>query len=323
MIFLEIFINSFCGVLSIFLIVGCGFFIDRMRWVNESCVTFLSILVNKVCLPPLLFLTTYSKIDAKAVHDMGESFWVPFASIVLGMMAGWVLSKLVGAKRNHVGIITSTTAISNTIFAGLPICVSIFGERALPHVMTYYFANSLLFWTIGVQLLAMGNTEKEVRIFSWQTLKSIASPPLTSGIFGFCLLLAGVQLPQVLLKSMGYVAGMTTPLAMIFIGIAVSRTDYSAFHFNWEFFGGVFGRFVVGPLLLLVLLVYFGTDPFMGEVFMVMAAMPAMANIAIISSNYGGDYKFAATVVTATTCLSALVIPLYIMLLYYLLGWTI
>ena len=312
---METVLNSFSGILTMFVVVLFGVFIDKKHWVNDNSINFISILVNKVCLPPFMFLTTFSKIDATVVNNMKDGFLLPFASMIFSMLIARMLGHVLKVSRDHLGIFTVCVGLSNTIFVGLPLCIAIFGDSALPYIMTYYFGNSFLFWTIGIQQLASCN-DRNIKIFSRTTLKNIASPPLMAALLGFIALLVGVKLPVVLIKGMAYVGNMTTPLAMIFIGIAISKTDFSLFKFDREFFGALLGRFLICPLLLLGMLLYFKTEPLMAEVFLVMSAMPAMANIPIISTNYGGDYKYAAAIVVATTCLAGLVIPMYIMLFH-------
>ena len=56
---------------------------------------------------------------------------------------------------------------------------------------------------------------------------------------------------------------------------------------------------------------FFQLEPMMEKVFVIMAAMPAMTNTAIVAKSYGGDYKYAAMLTAVSTVLAVVVIPFY------------
>lgn len=54
----------------------------------------------------------------------------------------------------------------------------------------------------------------------------------------------------------------------------------------------------------------------MEKVFVIMAAMPAMTNTAIVAKGYGGDYKYAAMLTAVSTVLAVFAIPFYMWLIH-------
>ena len=59
------------------------------------------------------------------------------------------------------------------------------------------------------------------------------------------------------------VGSMTTPLAMLFIGIAISKTDWSHFRPDLELFVALAGRYIVCPFIVIALLPFVNLDPLM------------------------------------------------------------
>ena len=53
-----------------------------------------------------------------------------------------------------------------------------------------------------------------------------------------------------------------------------------------------------------------------GVVLVIMAAMPAMTNTAIVAKGYGGDYKYAAMLTAVSTVLAVFAIPFYMWLVH-------
>ncbi len=70
------------------------------------------------------------------------------------------------------------------------------------------------------------------------------------------------------------------------------------------------GRFLIAPLLVLLVAQFMPLPELARAVFIVMAAMPVMMQSSLLSRLYQADYEYATGLITASTALSALVIPL-------------
>lgn len=108
---------------------------------------------------------------------------------------------------------------------------------------------------------------------------------------------------------------MTTPLAMLFIGIAISKVSLKNVTCDRELVAAMVGRFVICPLCVMVCLPFFPLPKLMSDVFVMQAAMPAMTNTAIVSKVYGGDYEYAAMLTVVSTLLAVITTPFYMWVL--------
>lgn len=312
---MDIILHAFNGVLTIMLIIAVGVFLDRKGWVSEEIVSFISKMVNYVCLPPYMISSILARFHHNQLMEMVNGLFVPFVTMVAGYLAAKLIAKVIGVKKEHRSIFTICVGFSNTIFIGLPLCVALFGDEAVPYIMLYYMVNTCLFWTIGVHDLAADNGE-EVPFFSRKTLETIFCPPLMGFVAGVLMVVLDLGLPKSIFSAFQIVGSMTTPLAMIFIGIAISKTDWSHFRPDLELFVALAGRYIVCPFIVITLLPFVHLDPLMGRVFVIMAAMPAMTNISVVSRQYGGDYKYAAVQSAASTLLAIIAIPFYMWLIH-------
>lgn len=311
---MELILHTFNGVLTVMLIIGCGFAMERKGWLNESSITFVSRLVNYVSLPTFMITSIMSRFNREQLLGMVDGLKVPFITMVIGYILARLMGHFLVSNPKHKAIFTVGVAFSNTIFIGLPLCIALFGEVAVPYIMIYYMANTFLFWTVGVHDLAADNGQK-VPIISKQSFKSVFSPSLIGFLIGVGFVLLNIKLPAPIFRTFTILGAMMTPLAMIFIGIGMSRNDWAHFHLDKELIFGVLGRFVVCPLIVLAMLPFVPMDPLMGKVFVIMSAMPAMANISIVSQHYGGDYQYAAMQVAVTTIAAIFVLPVYMWIL--------
>lgn len=201
------------------------------------------------------------------------------------------------------------------IFQWLPLVLAIFGEEGLPYIMIYYIANTVLFWTMGVREVALDALE-EVPWISRKALKGILNPPLIGLIIGIILVMLGVKLPEPVYRSCYYIGSMTIPLAMLFVGIAMSMTACDDIRIDFPTCVAMLGRFFICQLLLFMLLPLFNIGTVMGRVFVICAALSSVTNLSVVLNGYGGDYRYAAMLVTVSTCLSVCVIPFYMWLIH-------
>ena len=130
-------------------------------------------------------------------------------------------------------------------------------------------------------------------------------------MLGVAMVLLEWSLPEPIFRSFHYLGSMTTPLAMLFIGIAMSKTNWKEIALGKELVAAMLGRYLICPWIVFLIIPFFHLEPMMEKVFVIMAAMPAMTNTAIVAKSYGGDYKYAAMLTAVSTVLAIVVIPFY------------
>lgn len=312
---MEIILHAFDGILTVMLMIATGFFLERLGWFKEQSIQLIARLVTQICLPTYMLTNLLANFKHDQLLSMSSGLIVP----VISMLAGYVLSKLIAKAVNipfgRRGVFSTCVCFSNTIFIGLPLGIALFGDAGAPYVMIYYMVNTTLFWTLGVHEIS-SDAGKPSPLFSKETLKSVFSLPLAGFILGVIMVLLEIDLPKPLFDSCHYIGSMTTPLAMLFIGIAMSKTPWKEIHFDRYLAVAMIGRYLISPLLVIVLLPFFNLDIMMQRVFVMMAAMPAMTNTAIVSKAYGGDYRYAAMLTAVSTCLAVIMVPFYMWVIH-------
>ncbi len=312
---MDIVLHALNGVFTVMIMIAFGFWMERKGWFTEDSIGLISKMVNNICLPTFMMSNIVANFTHDKLIELSRGLPVPFISMMLGDFASMFLARAIGVPKNRQAIFQICVAFSNTIFIGLPLGIALFGEEGAPYVMVYYMVNTSLFWTIGMHDLATGSGE-DLPWLSWKSIKKVISPPLLGFATGVVMVLLGLQLPQPIFKAFHYIGSMSTPLAMIFIGIAISKTDWNEIHLGKDLVFGMLGRYFVCPLLVIALLPFFDLDPMMQKVFVIIAAMPAMTNISIVAKNYGGDYKYAAMLISVSTVLAIIMIPFYMWLIH-------
>jgi malate permease and related proteins len=313
---MEIFLRAIEGVLTLIIIGMAGYFLAYKRWFNPETKAILPKLVNYVALPPFLFYSLVHAFTRDELHHLIYGAAVPFLSMIACFAISIVIGRVFSVDKHHLGVFHASFTTSNSIFVGVPVTLALFGEKALPYTLLYFFANTTFFWTVGNYSLSLdAGGGPKVALFSAATLKRIFSGPMLGFLFAIVFILVGAVMPDFVMEAAHYLGNMTTPLALIFVGITLFGMDLHKIRMNADLFWVLMGRFVVSPVSIYLIAQILPIPDLMFRVFIIMASLPAMVQIVVLSSFYKSDVEYATLVVSVTTILSIFTIPLYMVLL--------
>jgi predicted permease len=129
------------------------------------------------------------------------------------------------------------------------------------------------------------------------------------------IIMLDLHIPKFILDSCMYIGNLTTPLSMFYIGITMYSVKFSEIKLSKDVFGVILGRFIVSPLVVLLLAFYIPVETLMKNVFIIQSAMPVVTSTAIVAKIYNADDKYAAMMTVITTITSIFFIPVYMVLL--------
>ncbi|AOY75680.1 AEC family transporter [Clostridium formicaceticum] len=302
------------SILSIIILILIGYILTKIGWFDESTSKLFSRMVTTISLPALMIYNFTTSFTKGMLLDSAIGLLIPFLSIFICFLISVVFSHFF-VQPNRRGTFETMFTVSNTVFIGIPVNIALFGEISVPYALLYFVANTLFFWTIGIMKISHDGGEGKKKIFSKETAKSILSPPCMGFFVGVLLVLLEIRLPSFIVDTSRYLGNLTTPLSLLFIGMTFHSIDIRKLSFSIDQLLLFLGRFLIAPLVVYLLAIFFPIPPLMFKVFIIQSAMPVMAQVAIVSKAYGGDYEYATLMVTFTTLASALIIPLYMVLL--------
>jgi auxin efflux carrier (AEC) len=312
---LEIILNALQSALSIVVMIGLGYYLTRRGMFNEGVSKLFTNLVINVSLPAMMVSNLLTVFDREKLYSAGVGILVPFSTMIICYIVAILAAKLIKVKPERKGVFQAMFFASNTIFMGMPVNLALFGEQSTPYVLFYYAANTTLFWTLGMYCISRDKKGNEDKILSIQTAKRIFSPPLLGFIAGILLIMMGIKLPAFIMDSCKYIGNLTTPLSLLFIGITFSTIRINEIRLDKDMIALILGRFVISPLVVYGMSLFIPMPSLMIKVFIIQAAMPAITQSAIAAKAYDVDYRYATVMVTVTTALSVLFIPVYMVLM--------
>lgn len=308
------FLHALGGVFGLMLLGFVGFMLAARNWFGAETRIVLPRLITQIALPPFLMYTIMHSFHRDDLLMLAKGALLPLGSVTLTFALAIVLAKLARIKRQHFGLFCASVANSNTIFIGIPVNLALFGESSIPYVLLYYAASTVFFWTVGVYSITCDITENRGKIPLHTRVRQVFSPPFMGFITGLILTMLGVELPEFLQNVARSLGNLTTPLAMIFIGISIYDMGLRSIRIGKDMVLLAMGRMMLGPLVMTGLLYFFPVPALMGKVFIIQASLPVMAQAAILSAHYHTDPEFGAQAVSLTTLLSMITIPLYMVI---------
>lgn len=314
-----IILKSIESIMSIILMISLGYYLAHKKWFNEEKSQLLVKIVTHIALPSYMIQNLTTTFDSEKLSKLSGGLLVPILSMLICYFIGLLISKLIKVPEGRKGTFKTMFFVSNSIFIGLPVNLALFGENSVPFVLLYYIANTCFFWTIGAYSIAKDGDGKNIKLFSMEAVRKIFSPPLIGFLVGILLVMIDIHLPSFIVETLKYMGSMTTPLSMIFIGITIYSVSFRKIKFTKDMSFILVGRFIISPLIVIILIRYIKLPIMMSSVFIIQSTMPVMTQTSIIAKSYNSDYEYAAVMTAITTIVSIVSIPIYMNLLSILL----
>jgi len=310
---LEACLNSLAAVAVVAAVAGVGYYFARVGSFNEQSRAVIAKLVN-ISLPCFLFYSVVARFTHDQFLALAQSLTLPFIVIGINFLFSVFFVRIGWVRKELSGTFIACFSGSTVLFVGVPIVMAMYGAEGLPYVLEYFIANCLFIWTVGlynIQLDKVRRVGGEMpKLYSVQSIKMLFKPPLIGCMLGIACVLIGMHVPDTAMMAVRYLGQLTTPLALIFVGITVQMVGFGKLrHLTRELWLVLFACYVLRPIVTYVVAMPFELDPLMRHVFMVVSALPVSSVTSVLSKAYGGDAEFAASAIGASTAAIVFVMP--------------
>lgn len=296
---------------SLMLIILVGYYAGNTRLVSEAGnKTLVSLLLN-VTLPVFIVYSFVSGSTDEVRDNVLRAFFYSGAAFALVIAFSHLLVLPIKGPRRT--ILHFSNVFPNTGFIGFPLLLILYGPEGVVYGSIFNMVGNILSWSYGLYLFEKASGKSgQSRSF----LAVLKNPNLIAVIVGLILLFLRVELPEILLRSMSLVSGITSPLSMIVIGVIMAYTSFSGSLSDWKLYYALITKLLAVPLLLI------GVGRLLGLSFdlvlrtvIIIHAMPTAAIASILSEQYAFERDFATLIVVMTTLLMIATIPLILLLL--------
>lgn len=305
------FMTIFNQVLVLFLLIIIGFAASKKKLIDDYGTKQLSTVVLYITLPALIIRSMQFDFSMQLLGESAAMVGISAITYTTLIALSYLLVRLTGAKNREKDVLQASMIFPNVGFMGYPIVFAVFGETGVFYTALFNMLFDLLMWTVGVHILSRSS---DITDETSHLRKALLNPGTLAVITGFSLFVFGIKLPQAADRTLEYLAGATTPIAMVTVGAILSRTNIKSIFTNKGLLITAALKMIVLPLLVVGALNLSGLTGYFRSIPAIIIAMPVAANVAILSARYDSDYSLASQSVFLTTLISLITIPLVVML---------
>ena len=283
------------------LLMAVGILLSRRGFLSPQGTKDLGAILLRIIIPCVIvksYITTYSR---ERLLELALSAGLALVAFILAMGIAY----LVYGKRRRIENFAS--AFCNAGFIGIPLAQAVIGDEGVFYMAASVALLNLFQWTYGVYIM----TDRKDSIRAKTIVKN---PVVIAIVVGIALFLSRMPVPGILTSTLGYIAGMNTPVAMILMGTYMAKLPWRKL-LDKRAYGCVLLRLVVIPAVVLAV---FWALPISNQnvalAAYLAAATPVGANICVFAQQYDCDYEFSVVTVCLSTVLSIVTVPLMVSL---------
>jgi malate permease and related proteins len=292
-------------VIIMFLLLGTGFFIFKIRILDENACKSITRLLLMVVSPVVIVYSFQLKFDFSLLQGLFISAASAIGSHFFMILAGNLIYNRRTTDEAHRALLRFSTVYSNCGFMGIPLLAAVLGPKGVFYASVYIAVFNVFTWTHGVSVFGGKPSRKDL-------LRLLINPNIIAiavGILFFCL---SIKIPFLISDCMKYIFEMNTPLAMFVIGARTAQIDPRSLLTDRHIWPGVLFRNFILPLAFMFILHAFGVSGILLLGCLLPVACPVAGNAVLIPDMFGVDTRFTAKLLSVSTLFSVVSIPLIV-----------
>ncbi len=288
-------------IIIMFLFMMIGLWLFRTGKLTKAGSKDLGNVLIYVIMPCVVLNAYMTEFSRERLVGLLWAFGLSVATLLLAMVISQVIF------RRHP-IENFGTAFSNAGFMGIPLVSAVLGTEAVFYTSAFVALLNILQWTYGVFVITRDRKQISAK-------KILTNPVLLSLVAGILLFLLPVRLPGVVTSTVGSIAGMNAPVAMISLGAYLAQTRLKELFTDKTAYASTLVRLLVIPLLTLALL-WLAPKEYMDLklAVLIVAITPVGSNVAIFAQIHNQNYTQAVKSVCLSTLCSIVTMPLLVAL---------
>ena len=302
-------INIIVAVLPPFILLFIGCMARRMDWLGREADRTLSRFIVCVLYPCFIVyhvLGTESPVEAKGA-------WVSaifgFLAISIGFLVARIVAWVCKIKEVEKPAFCFCSGIFNYGFFAIPVATLFFGNELVVKIILFNLGVEVAIWTVGILILTSSKFE----------IRKVFNPPALSVLIALLLQALGGKdiLPRFGWDVLTMIGNCSIPMALMIIGASFydllkGYRPSSAYRVE---IGAIMTRALIVPALFALYANYGWIPtytPWIPEVLIIQAAMPAGVFALVVVKNYGENTETGLRAIMATMVVSILALPTWI-----------
>ena len=324
MLFLDSFLAVSEKVGLLFILIAVGFLCQRTKLLTEEANKCMADIVMYFVTPCVIITafgsTLYGKEELiQILKNIGIVAIISAVVHILMILAVTFLFRF--RDENKRRLMRFSAVFSNAGFIALPLAQALIDtptshEGAL-YAAVYLAVFNIVLWTWG--LIDMSGDKKALNV-----KKIILNPGIIGVVVGMILFTsplyvnigdtAGIILPSVIMDAISAMGALNLPLPMLMVGFYLGKANLiEAFKDGWSYLC-IALRLIIFPLAVLLVCYLLGVRGNVLTVSVIGASAPVGATATIFSAKFNRDTELSVRLVSLSTILSMITMPIIIAL---------
>lgn len=288
----------------LFVLMAVGFTAAKKKILNDASIKGLVDILLLIVTPCIIIDVFQRPYDPSKLN----SLCIAFGICILAHLLAICISLIFIRHRKEITrvVLNTATVFSNAGFMGIPLEQAILGDEGVFFGIIYVVVFNLFIWSWGLWI--MGGKPN---------IRQMLINPGTVGLFvGLPLFFLSIKLPEIVSKPIHMLSQLNTPVPMIIIGYYLASANFSSVLKTPAAWLSISIRLFFFPLLLIALILPFRNvlDRTMMLAIITAASAPVAAMISMFAAKYNRDIDISVSIVSSSTLLSILTIPIVIAL---------
>ena len=297
------FLTVFSQVCILMLLIAVGFVAAKTKIMTAEgtkCCTDIALIIVTPCVIIKSLIREYS---AEIMKSLAKAFVLTFIVQVLLILLSILM--LHSKDKEKERVLRFGSIFANCGFMSLPLQQVILGADGTLYGSAYIIMFNLVVWSYGVFLIS--GDKRYI-----QPKKLFINPGIIGLLIGIIIFVFSVPIPDIVYSSINYLSAIYTPLPMLIIGYHLAQSNVLNAFRDIRCIFSVFLSLIVYPLAALGLLYLLGVRGALLVSVIISVSAPVAAITTMFSSKFGGDTELSVDMVSLSTVLSLVTMPLVI-----------
>lgn len=303
-------VNVAENVFVMFLLMGIGYVLAKKKILTDAGTKQLTEILLLTVVPCVIINAYQRDFDA----DMAKKLCVALLFSVIVHIIAIILCPVIfsksGTAKKSINIFGAV--YGNCGFMALPIIQSLYGNDGVFYAVAFVTVFNILYWTHGVFIYT--NDLKQISIKSL-----LKTPGIIGTVIGVLLFFMHIRLPEPVLKTVSFMASLNTPIPMIILGTYLVGFDFKVIK-NISMWGVCIFRLIAFPVIGIAVAYFLNMENAVSIPLIISCGCPVATVTSLFAVRYGLDSGYASQIVSFSTILSIITIPITMVFATVILG---
>lgn len=295
-------------ILILFILIAVGFSLAKLKVLKSEAIKGITELVLLVVTPCVIIKSFVREFDPNALVNLLISLGVALLIHIICILASFTLKDKNISKQK---VLQFSVIFSNAGFMSLPLQQALLGDEGVFYGSTYVAIFNAVVWSYGLNLMS---GEKS----SFSIKKVLLNPGILSFTVSLIIFFFSIPLPKIIFEPISYIAALNTPLPMIVIGYHLASSDILKGFKDLKSIYALALRLLILPLLILIGMYLCGLRGTLLVSLTICACAPTAAMTTMFSAKYNRDTELSVSLVSISTLLSLITMPLVVTIAQFL-----